>query len=287
MVTLRKAERKKSKLKIGLTSPSGCGKTFSSLLLAAGLAGGDWEKVAIIDTEGSGDKYAGHLGLGPFNVIDLNEDPMDQDRFSPDRYINALKVCVENGIEVAILDSATHEWQWCLDYQTRLGGRYQDWKKVTPLHDRFIRAIVNAPIHVIVCTRRKTDYGISNDGGRTTVTKVGLKSEIREGFEYELDLVWGLNHQHMAEIEKDRTSLFHNRAAFVITQKTGEELARWAMEGSKKITIFNKENDSHMKLLEKRLELSGAISRLPEISGALNGKPTTELTLLLEGGQNV
>ena len=58
---LRKAQRKQAKLKIGIASPSGGGKTYSSLLLAKGLVG-DWDKVAVIDTEnGSADLYD-HLG---------------------------------------------------------------------------------------------------------------------------------------------------------------------------------------------------------------------------------
>jgi pantothenate kinase-related protein Tda10 len=49
-MTLRRAERKKAKLRIGLSGPSGSGKTYSALLLARGLASG-WDKIAIIDTE--------------------------------------------------------------------------------------------------------------------------------------------------------------------------------------------------------------------------------------------
>jgi len=47
---------------LGIQGPSGSGKTYSSLLLAAGLVGGDYSKVCIIDTEaGSSDLYS-HIG---------------------------------------------------------------------------------------------------------------------------------------------------------------------------------------------------------------------------------
>lgn len=56
MATFRKAERKKAKLRLGIVGPAGSGKTYSSLLIAAGLGG----RIALIDTEnGSGDLYAG------------------------------------------------------------------------------------------------------------------------------------------------------------------------------------------------------------------------------------
>jgi hypothetical protein len=224
--TLRKAARRQLKSKIGFTGPSGVGKTFSALLLAYGLT--SWDKIAVIDTEGSADKYADHPMLGPFLVINL-KDVDGPDKFSPNAFIQAMKACIDAGIEVVIIDSATHEWQWCLDYQTKLGGRFQDWAKVTPEHKKFIEAILRCPTHVIVCMRRKTDYAINQEQGkRTTVEKVGLKSEMREGFEYELDLLMGLNQNHMVTIEKDRTGIFANRPDFIITPKIGEEIKNWA-----------------------------------------------------------
>ena len=48
---IRKAERKKAKLRLGIAAPSGAGKTYSALLMAFGIGG----KVGLIDTEhGSG-----------------------------------------------------------------------------------------------------------------------------------------------------------------------------------------------------------------------------------------
>jgi len=47
---LRKATRKKAKIRLGLSAVSGGGKTYSAILIAKGLCG-DLSKVAIIDTE--------------------------------------------------------------------------------------------------------------------------------------------------------------------------------------------------------------------------------------------
>jgi hypothetical protein len=43
----RKAERRKAKLRLGITGPAGSGKTYGALLIAFGLGG----KIAMIDTE--------------------------------------------------------------------------------------------------------------------------------------------------------------------------------------------------------------------------------------------
>lgn len=92
---IRKSERKNAKIKLALQGSAGSGKTYSSLLLAKGLLGGDFTKTAIIDTEhGSGDLYA---HLGNYNVVSL-EPP-----FSPERYIEAIDLCEKSGIEVIMV----------------------------------------------------------------------------------------------------------------------------------------------------------------------------------------
>ena len=91
-VTIRKAERRKAKLRVGVSGPSGSGKTYSSLLLARGLTT-TWEKVLLIDTEnGSGDLYA---NLGAYNLITLTAP------FSPERYIEAIHAAEEAGMELS------------------------------------------------------------------------------------------------------------------------------------------------------------------------------------------
>jgi ABC-type dipeptide/oligopeptide/nickel transport system ATPase component len=56
-----KAERKKAKLRLGLTGASGSGKTYSALMVAKGMGG----KVAVIDTEhGSASLYANDFDYG-------------------------------------------------------------------------------------------------------------------------------------------------------------------------------------------------------------------------------
>jgi hypothetical protein len=222
-IKLKKAARKRVFAKIGVTAPSGCGKTFSSLLIARGLAS-SWERVCLIDSEGSGDKYAGHKALGPYQVINLFESE-DINRFSPQRWIDAMEVAAKAGMEVVILDSATHEWHWCLEQKERINKSINDWKSITPHHTRFINCIVHCPMHVIICTRRKVEYALTSD---RKVEKLGMKSEMREGFEYELDVNIGLNRNHRATIEKDRAGIFHGRPEFVPSEATGRELLAWS-----------------------------------------------------------
>lgn len=229
---LKKAERKQVKLRIGLSSPSGGGKTYSALKLARGMAT-SWDKVAVIDSEN--DSASLYSDLGDYQVLNLTKP------FTPERYIQAIEICEKSGAEVIIIDSVSHEWEGpggCLEIQDKLGGRYQDWAKVTPRHKSFVDKIINSSCHVITTARRKTDYDMSkNDKGKMTVTKAGMKEIQRDGFEYDLTLNFALQlPSHYALAEKDRTGKFQDRPEFLIDEETGKELLAWTDSG--KVDVY-------------------------------------------------
>jgi hypothetical protein len=224
---LQKAKREQVKLRVGLSGASGFGKTYSAILLAHGITD-DYSKVAVIDTENNSASLYSHLG--DYNTLSL-EPP-----FSPERYIKAIEICENTGMEVIILDSITHEWSGkggCLDIHEKLGGRFQDWAKVSPRHQAFIDKILQSRVHIITTTRRKVDYSMDTDGsGKTKVVKHGTKEITREGFEYELTVNFELiNDNHLAKASKDRTGLFMNKPEFVINASTGKKLVVWCNNG--------------------------------------------------------
>ncbi|GAA4748841.1 AAA family ATPase [Flavisolibacter ginsenosidimutans] len=240
---LRKATRKKAKIRLGLSAVSGGGKTYSAILLAKGLCG-DLSKVAIIDTEnGSADLYA---HLGDYNVLPLTAP------FTPERYIEAIRSCEKAGMEVIIVDSISHEWDGkggCLEIVEQLGGKYQDWAKVTPRHGAFLEAILHSPCHIITTVRRKQDYEMVKDGnGKIKVEKGGLREITREGFEYELTINLELDTNHNATASKDRTGLFMGKPAFVPSEKTGEMVAQWCEQGEEQFHVLRPGSDWYQKV---------------------------------------
>ena len=235
---IQQASRKKAKIRLGLSSVSGGGKTYSAILIATGLCT-DISKVAIIDTEnGSADLYA---HLGNYNVISLTPP------FTPERYIEAITTAEKAGMEIIIIDSITQEWEGkggCLEIQENLGGKYQDWAKVTPRHRAFIEAILQSPCHIITTVRRKQDYDMVKDGnGKTRVEKLGLKEVTREGFEYELTINLELDIRHNATASKDRTGLFMGKPAFIPNAETGKLILNWCNEGIEAPTIEQRINE--------------------------------------------
>lgn len=237
-VEIRKAERKQSKLRIGLSSPSGAGKTYSALLLAKGLVG-SWDKVGMIDTEtGRGDFYS---DLGEYTIATLKAP------YTPERYIEYINALIESGVEVIIIDSISHEWEGkggCLELNEKLaqakykGNTWSAWSETTPRHQKFLEAIIAAPVHMITTVRNKVDTVMTDD---KKVKKVGVKEITREGFEYELTVNFSLDRDtHTAIASKDNTRLFDSVDPFVITEKTGEELAKWVMGGAVDTTEVDK-----------------------------------------------
>jgi len=245
---ITKAARKQAKLRVGVSGPSGSGKTYSALLLGRGLAS-DWDKIVLIDSEnGSGELYS---DLGAYNVIKLDAP------YSPERYIEAIKAAEDAGMEVILIDSISHEWEGkggCLELNEILasakykGNTWSAWSETTPRHQKFINSIVTSSCHVITTVRNKIDTVMGDD---KKVKKVGTKEVTREGFEYELTVNFNIDREaHFALASKDRTNLFENRDPFVITVKTGEELAAWNQGGAVDTASLKREVMGHFRRLE-------------------------------------
>lgn len=223
---LKKATRQQVKIKLGVSAPTGFGKTYSSLLLAKGLVG-KWDKIAVIDSEnGSADLYA-HLG----DYYTLTMKPP----YTIDAFASAMNECVKAGIECVIVDSTYHYWHGkggLLEYNNNLGGRFQDWAKTNPLWSKFLDTILQAPVHVICTSRKKQAYEIVEVNGKKQVEKKGMEDQIRDGFEYELTVNFNIiTPNHLAQQTKDRTGLFDGKQDFVITEETGILIKDWCEQG--------------------------------------------------------
>ena len=223
----KKAERKKAKLRLGLTGPSGSGKTFSALLLARQLG----KKIAVMDSENGSASLYTHLC--DFDVLEL------QAPYTPERFIEGIKAAEEAGYDILIIDSITHEWSGpggCLEINEKLaqakykGNTWSAWNETTPRHRRLLDTIISSSMHIITTLRSKTET-VQGEGKK--VFKLGMKSEQRDGFEYELSVVLDITHgEHAAIASKDRTGLFTGKDPEPITDATGKALLNWLNSGA-------------------------------------------------------
>lgn len=250
---LRKAERKKVKLKIQIGGPAGSGKTMSALLMAYGMVG-DWDKIALIDSENdSAALYVGVKGIGQFQHLTIDD-------FSPENYVKAINVCKDAGMEAVIIDSTTHCWEWCLDYNDKLpGNSFANWKTTGAKFNKFKNEILQTPMHVIATVRKKeehvmeTEETTGKDGKKKSVTKIvkkGLKEINKSEMSYEYTIVFDVDIDHTATASKDRTALFSEELPFLISEETGKTIKNWAESGASDAT------------LEKEQELMAAIKEI-------------------------
>ncbi len=250
---LKKAMRKQAKIKLALQGPSGSGKTYSALLLAAGMT--DWSKIAVIDTENhSADLYA---HLGDYSVLQLSKP------FSPERYIEAIQTCEGAKIEVIIIDSVSHEWEGSggiLDLHGNMpGNSFTNWAKMTPRHNAFVQKILESTCHIISTIRTKQDYVLSEKNGKMVPEKVGLKGITRDGMDYEFTIVFDLDIKHNAIASKDRTSLFADKPAGIITPGYGKRILQWCNAGTSVDEVIRL-----VKQAKDVVELRDLLTKFPE-----------------------
>lgn len=228
----QKAERKKAKLRLGISGPSGSGKTYSSLLVAFGMTN-DWDKIALIDTErGSGELYS---DLGSYSVCQLTPP------FEPQKYIAAINAAEDASFEVLIIDSLSHAWNGeggmlemvdNIAAGSKSGNSFTAWRDVTPWHNKLVNTILQSRCHIIVTVRSKTEYVMSEDGnGKKVPKKVGMAPVFRDGLEYEVTTFFDLALNHTASTSKDRTGLFDG-AFFKPGIDTGKKLIEWLDSGA-------------------------------------------------------
>jgi len=222
-LTFRKADKRKSKLRLALCGPAGSGKTYTMLAVGSELCKLQGGRMAVVDTEhGSASKYA---DLFDFDVIEL-------ETFDPLILIEAIEEAGRAGYSVVGVDSLSHFWAGkggeleMVDNaakRSQSGNSFTAWKTVTPVHNRLIDTIISAPLHVIATLRTKTEWVIEeNDRGKKVPRKVGLAPVMRDGIEYEFDLCGDMDIENSFSVTKSRCPALSGQ----VIQKPGAAMAR-------------------------------------------------------------
>jgi len=220
---IRKAERRKSKLRLSIAGPSGSGKTWSALEIATGMQG----KIGLIDTEaGRGELYGNNFN---YDVIRLDAP------YSPERYIHAIREFEKAGYDILIIDSLSHAWSGdggVLSIVEKAGGQFQSgWKKGTPQQNALVEAITTSKMHIIVTMRVKTEYVVElNDKGKNAPKKIGLAPVQRDQIEYEFTMFMSIDQEHIAHITKDNTQLY-DQSFIKPSQEMGRKIIEWLNTG--------------------------------------------------------
>lgn len=233
---LRPATRQGVKPLIALYSESGCGKTYSSLLIARGFVGPSGA-IAMIDTEsGRGSLYADVLP-GGYKVLELDAP------FTPQRYIEAMNAVETSGVAIGIIDSGSHEWEGAGGVLDQAAENEEKsgkpglhcWKNPKLSHGLWIRTLLRSKLPWIVCLRAKyKSRQTKNEAGKTIIIKDDHTSPIQaEDFIFEATAHAEILSDHSIILTKCSHPAL--RQCFPtkgpITMQHGELIANWCAAG--------------------------------------------------------
>lgn len=260
------AVRENVGLIVGLAGSTGSGKTYSAMVLASGICGG--EPFGVIDTE---NRRALHYA-DQFKFDHLQLEPP----FSPERYIEAIKAA-GNRYKCLVVDSMSHSWageggvsEMQEEEFQRLGGRDQakllSWAKPKAAHKRMVGELLRAPCHLILCLRAEEKTKMMKDArGKMVPTNVGWQPICEKNLPFELtvsllmvDSAPGLpipiklQEQHRALFPTDRP----------IDKAAGHGIAKWASGGS----APHPNNKSPMPRIVKAIKAADSEEELQRIS---------------------
>lgn len=261
------ATRQGVKPLIGLIAESGCGKTYSALLLARGIAGPKG-RIAMIDTEsGRGSLYADVIP-GGYDVLELAPP------FKPQSYMDAITTAESNGFDVLVIDSFSHEWEgaggvldWASDNEEAGKKGQLVWKEPKMAHNRLVLRLLQTRLTVICCIRGKYKTRQVKDNGRTTVVKDDYLSPIQaEDFIFELTAHAHIFPNHSIYLSKCShpalRECFPADNTTPLDIKHGEAIKQWSMRGSD--SAPQKPKDERAEL---RRQIWDAAKDQPQIEG--------------------
>ncbi len=231
---IRVAKRSEAKPLIGLYSESGCGKTWSALLLARGFCGPSG-RICMIETEGGrGEAYIGREPVGEYLVRPI------RDNFSPMEYGQAISEAEAANVDVLIIDGASSEWEgtggvlsMAADNQAKGMKGVLVWQQPKIAHQRhFMLRLMQTPIPlVIVCMRAK--YPMEQVKGEWKRSDK-LEPKQADDILFEMFVHGWIDAEHKLHVTKYTLPELAEvcRDGEPISVATGQRLAEWARGGT-------------------------------------------------------
>ena len=180
MAGFRKAKAEQAALKIGMYGSSGTGKTFTSLLIAEGLAKVTGKRIAFVDTERGTDFYC-----KPVPTRRPHPEAFDFDAIysrSIAEIADAIRALDPARYSVIVVDSITHIWEAARNAYdgrtTKIGTiPMQAWGKIKKPYKELISFLLSSPMHVILCGREGNDYETDPDTDELKCVGTKMKAE--------------------------------------------------------------------------------------------------------------
>lgn len=223
MSGFRKAKAEQAALKMGLYGPPGSGKSFTSLLLAEGLAAASGKRIAYIDTEHGTDFYCQAVPTRKIHPAAFDFDALYTRSLT--ETMTGIRGLDPKDYGVVIIDSITHLWEAARaaydGRQTKAGTiPMQAWAKIKKPYKELMAYLLASPLHVIICGRQGVDYETDEETDELKAVGVKMKAEGETAYEphilIRMEAIKPKKTNEIATIvayaEKDRTGVLAGRS---------------------------------------------------------------------------
>lgn len=217
-----KAKPQQARLKVSIYGPPGSGKTFSTLLMAEGLAKVRGKRVAYVDTERGTDFYAQAV-----KARKVHPDAFDFDAIY-ERSIATVSEAVfsldpkEHGI--VVLDSISHLWEAAMEAYTGKKTKIDSipmhaWGRIKKPYKDLIKFLIASPFDVFILGRQKNLFEKNEETEELTKVGVAMRAEGETAYEPHICIRMESRQNpedstdsiYVANVEKDRTGVLAGR----------------------------------------------------------------------------
>lgn len=223
MSGFRKAKAEQAALKLGIYGPPGSGKTFTSLLIAEGIAKLTGKRVALVDTEHGSDFYCQKVPTRQVHPEAFDFDALYTRSIM--ETITAVKGLNPEEYGIVVIDSITHLWQAAIEAyggkQTSIGTiPMHAWGKIKKPYKELMSFLLSTPMHAIICGRQGVEYATDEETEELKAIGVKMKAEGETPYEpHILIRMEGIKPKKTNEVamivayaEKDRTGVLAGRS---------------------------------------------------------------------------
>ena len=240
MSSFHKATRESLYARLFIMGAAGDGKSYTAQRVAAGLADGG--PIFVLDTHGGqAEMYAGQPD-GDGGALDFMAAQIVAP-YTIQKCTDLIGEAIKAGAAVLIVDSLSDFWEGkggileakaAKERGNSRGNGYTLWMEFGRKWMDFMRLLNNVQAHVIVTSRRKTDYELvkNEHTGKSTPTAIGTKPLVREGTEYEFDFILSMI-QAEAMIAKTRSESIAPSGTVIDKPgaRFGQSLLKWLRSG--------------------------------------------------------
>lgn len=220
-VQFKKADPQQARLKISIYGPPGSGKTFTTLLMAEGLARHRGKKIAYVDTERGTDYYCQavpqrrpHPEAFAFDAIYTRSLAEIND---------AVRALSPAEYGVVVIDSISHLWESAMDAyngkRTKIDSiPMHAWAKIKKPYKDLIKFLIGSTYDVFILGRQKN---IFEDDAQGEMKKIGVAMRAEGETAYEPHICIRMESRQDAQdstrssyyafVEKDRTGVLSGR----------------------------------------------------------------------------